>query len=89
MYKTRLDWLGKVIHRDYARKRNLTIRTNGICTIQNLSWRMTRPGLIIINENERTCRVEDFAVPVDLRVKLKKCKNRDKYLDLERELKNC
>ena len=29
----------------------------------------------------------DFAVPADLRIKLKECEKRDKYLDLARELK--
>ena len=46
-----------------------------------------RPDLIIINKKERTCRILDFAVPVDHRVKLKDCEKREKYLDLARELK--
>ena len=29
----------------------------------------------------------DFAVPADHRIKLKECENKDKYLDLARELK--
>ena len=29
----------------------------------------------------------DFAVPADLRIKLKKCEKKDKYVDLARELK--
>ena len=36
---------------------------------------------------ERTCRIVDFTVPGDHRVKLKESKKRDKYLDLARELK--
>ena len=35
----------------------------------------------------RTCRVVDFAVPADHRVKLKESEKRDKYQDLSRELK--
>ena len=35
-----------------------------------------RLDLIIINKKERTCRIIDFAVSVDLRVKLKECKKR-------------
>ena len=33
-----------------------------------------------------TCRIVDFAVPADLRVKLKESEKKDKYLDLAREL---
>ena len=47
-----------------------------------------RPDLIIINKKKkRTCRIVDFAVPADHRIKLKECKKKDKYLDLARELK--
>ena len=46
-----------------------------------------RPNLIIINKKKRTCKIVDFAVPADHRIKLKECKKRDKYLDLARELK--
>ena len=34
-----------------------------------------------------TCRIVDFAVPADHRVKLKESEKNDKYLDLTRELK--
>ena len=54
-----------------------------------------RPNLIIINkkkkrkkkEKKRTCKIVDFAVPADHRIKLKECEKKDKYLDLARELK--
>ena len=47
-----------------------------------------RPDLIIINKKKKKiCRIVDFAVPVDHRIKLKDCEKRDKYLDLARELK--
>ena len=46
-----------------------------------------RPDLIIINIKKRTCKIVDFAVPADYRIKLKECEKKDKYLDLARELK--
>ena len=46
-----------------------------------------RPDLIIINKKKRTCKIVDFAVPADYRIKLKECEKKDKYLDLARELK--
>ena len=36
---------------------------------------------------KRTCKIVDFAVPADHRMKLKECEKKDKYLDLARELK--
>ena len=33
------------------------------------------------------CKIVDFAIPADHRIKLKECEKRDKYLDLARELK--
>ena len=46
-----------------------------------------RPDLIIINKIKRTCKIIDFAVPADHRIKLKESEKKDKYLDLARELK--
>ena len=46
-----------------------------------------RLDLIIINKKKRTCKIVDFAVPVDHRIKLKECEKKNKYLDLSRELK--
>ena len=46
-----------------------------------------RPNLIIINKKKRPCKINDFAVPADHRIKLKECEKKDKYLDLARELK--
>ena len=46
-------------------------------------WR----DLVIINKKKRTCWIVDFDVPADHRVKWKENKNKDKYLDLARELK--
>ena len=38
-------------------------------------------------KKKRTCKIVDFAVPVDHRVKLKESEKKDKYIDLARELK--
>ena len=46
-----------------------------------------RPDLIIINKKKRACKIIDYAVPADHRIKLKECEKKDKYLDLARELK--
>ena len=50
-----------------------------------------RPDFIIINKKKkkkkRTCKIVYFTVPADHRIKLKECENKDKYLDLARELK--
>ena len=46
-----------------------------------------RPDLVIINKEKRTCRIVDFAVSADRRVKLKESEKKDKYFDLARELK--
>ena len=54
-------------------------------TDQQISARW--PDLIIINKKKRTCKIVDFAVLVDHRIKLKECEKKDKYLDLARELK--
>ena len=48
---------------------------------------VTSPDLIIINKGKRTCRIADFAVPAEHRVKLKEIEKKDMYLDLARELK--
>ena len=36
---------------------------------------------------KRTCKIVDFAVPADHKIKLKESEEKDKYLDLARELK--
>ena len=47
-----------------------------------------RTDLIIIKKKKkRTCKIVDFAVPADHRIKLKEFEKKDKYLDLARELK--
>ena len=47
-----------------------------------------RQDLVIVNKKRRTCRIANFAVPADHRVKLKESEKRDKYLDFTREMKN-
>ena len=44
-----------------------------------------KPDLIIINKKKKICKIVDFTVPADHRIKLKECEK--KYLDLARELK--
>ena len=57
-----------------------------IQTDQVISTR--RPDLIIINKKKKKiCKIVDFAVPADHRIKLKECEKQDKYIDLARELK--
>ena len=38
-------------------------------------------------QKRRICKIVDFAVPADHRIKLKECEKKDKYLDLDKELK--
>ena len=46
-----------------------------------------RPDIVTVNKKKkRTCRIVDFAVPADCRVKLKEGEKREKYLDIAR---NC
>ena len=45
-----------------------------------------RPDVVIVNK-KKTCRIVDFAVPKDNRVKLKEKKKGGKYVDLARERK--
>ena len=47
-----------------------------------------RPDLIIINKKKkRICKIVNFTVPADHRIKLKECEKKNKYLDLARGLK--
>ena len=45
-----------------------------------------RADLVKIIKKKRTCKIVDFAVPVDHRINLRECE-KDKYIDLARELK--
>ena len=46
-----------------------------------------RPDIVRVNKKNQACRIVDFAVPLDHKVKLKENKKKDKYQDHERELK--
>ena len=46
-----------------------------------------RSDFLMINKKKRTCKIVDFAVPADHRIKLKECEKKDKYFDLVMELK--
>ena len=47
-----------------------------------------RPDFTVINnKKKRTCKIVDFAVPADYRIKLKENEKKDKYLNQARELK--
>ena len=50
-----------------------------------------RPDLILLGQvnkkKKRTCKIVDFAVSADHRIKLKECEEKDNYLNLHRELK--
>ena len=37
-------------------------------------------------QKKRICKIVDFAVPADDRIKLKGCEKKDKYLDRAKEL---
>ena len=46
-----------------------------------------RPDLIVVKKKKKTCKIGDFAVPADYRIKLKESEKKDKYLDFAREFK--
>ena len=105
-YKTRHDWVGKVIRWEMCKQFKFDHTNKWYIHIpepvlenntHKLRWDFDiytdhlisarRPDLIIINKKKRTCKIVDFAVPIDNRIKLKECEKKDKYLDLARELK--
>ena len=63
---------------------NFNIRTDPLISAR-------RPDLIIITKKKkkksRICKIVDFAVPTEHRIKLKECEKNDNYHDLARELK--
>ena len=88
-YKTRHDWVRKVVNREISKKFKLDhtnkwymhnpepVRENNthkllldfeIHTDHLISTR--RSDLLIINKKKRTCKIVDFAVPVNHRIKL-------------------
>ena len=61
---------------------NFDIQTDHLISVR-------RPDLIVINKKKkRTCKIVNFTVPADHRIKLKECEKKNKYMDLARELKN-
>ena len=109
-YKTRHDWVDKVIHWELCKKlkfdhTNKWYMHNPATAQENethkLLWdfniqtdhliSVRKPGLIIINNNKKKkkkiCKIVDFAVPGDHRIKLKESEKKEKCLDLARELK--
>ena len=90
-YKTRHDWVGKVIHWEICKKfefdhTNKWYMHNPAAVLENdthnLLWDFDiqtdhlisarRPYLIIINKKKkRICKIVDFSVPADYRIKLK------------------
>ena len=45
-----------------------------------------RPDIVVVNENEKECKIVDVAVPWDSRVRAKERGKIDKYEDLKREV---
>ena len=107
-YKTRHDWVGKVIHWELCNKfkydrTNKWYMHNPASILENdmheLPWDLDvqtdhlisarRPDLIIIKGKKRktTCKIVDFAIPADNKIKLKESEKKNKYLDLAGELK--
>ena len=94
--------MGKVIHWEMCKKfkfdhTNKWYVHNTVTVLENNTlWRTDRspnlgqkPRPYNNNNNKRRiCKIIDFAVPVDHKIKLKECEKKDKYLDLARELKN-
>ena len=102
--KTRQDWVGKVIPSKRFKKYDHTNKwymPNPASVLENETYKLlwdfkiqidhlisARRSALIIMKKKRTCEIMDFAVPADLRVKLKESEKKDKYRDLARELKN-
>ena len=70
-------------------KRDRLIKLSWILRCQGIPLPMLvgRPGLVLINMENRTCHPEDFVVQADHRVIMKESEKINKYLDLARELK--
>ena len=106
-YKTRHNWVGKVIHWEMCKKfkfdhANKCYMHNPALFLENdihkLLWDFgiytdhlisarKRDLIIINNKKTRTCKIVDFAVRADHRIKQIEYEKKDKYFDLARELK--
>ena len=96
-YKTRYDWMSKVTLWELSQKLKLDpankLYTHKPASVlenetHKLLWdfAIQTTKLWNIQQKKRTCRILNFAVPVDPKVKLKEREKKDKYLDLAREL---
>ena len=99
----RYDWVGKVIHWEMCKKFRFDhadkwYMHNPAPVLENdthkLLWDYDIQTDHLISarrpnkkKKQKICKVVDFAVPADHRIKLKECEKRDKYHDLARELK--
>ena len=45
-----------------------------------------RPDLVVVDKKERSCKINDFAVPGDSRIEEKEIDKIEKHQDLGREL---
>ena len=70
---------------DLENETNKLFRDFEIQTTHLISVRWLNP--VIVNNKKWTCRIVDFAVPAEHRVKLKESEKKGKYLNLARELK--
>ena len=64
---------------DYKISWDFSIQTDHVIE----AW---RPGLVLVDKKERSCKIIDFAVPGDSRVAEKEKDKIEKYQDLRREL---
>ena len=103
VYKTRHDWVGKLIHREMCNKfkfdhTNKGVMHNPASLLENyphkLLWDFsiwTDPLCLArpynYQQKKRTCKIVDFAVPSDHGIKLKESEKKDRYFDLARKLK--
>ena len=100
-YKTRHDWVGKVVHWKMCKFGNTTkwyinklesVLKNKIHKILwdfhiEMDYLILARRLEIMLTKKKPCYLVDLAVPADHRVKIKENKKRDKYLNLAWEQK--
>ena len=99
-YQNTQDWVDKVIHWEMCNKFKFDHTNKWYMYNLQLSKKMAhkllwdfdiqKDHLISAHNNQekkkRICKIVDFAVPADHRIKLKECEKKDKWLDLAREL---
>ena len=87
-YKRRHDNLGKIVHWKLARKCNFEAG-NKWYEDYKILWDFSihidhvkearRPDLVVVNKKKRSCKIIDFAVPVDSRIQEKEKDKIEKY----------